>query len=265
MQIRHSKSRYYTCKFNEYKNNIKKTWNLINRTIKQNSKSNKKNIEKILYNNELLTDDKDIANSFNDFFSNIGNSIASGLPNSNQNGHLQFMTGNYVNSFFFASIDSNDVNFIISFLKNKSCNINTIPTKVLKYISPTICVILSCLINKSFECGIFPDILKVAHVVPIYKDDDKLDVSNYRPISILPVLSKEFEKAVFKQLYKYLTSNSILFNSQFGFQSGRSTIHSKLDQLKFIYNNVDSNKFVFTLFLDFRKAFDCVNYSILLK
>ncbi len=71
--------------------------------------------------------------------------------------------------------------------------------------------------------GIFPDKLKIAIIIPIYKKDDDTLFINYRPISLLPAISKIFERTIFKQLYKFLNDNKLLYNSQYGSREGHST------------------------------------------
>ena len=88
---------------------------------------------------------------------------------------------------------------------------------------------------------------------------------NYRPISILPVFSKVFETVAYTQLYDYLENNSILHNQQYGFRAKKSTTPAILHFLQYLYMYIDSGNIVFTLFLDFRKAFYCVNHEILLS
>ena len=97
-------------------------------------------------------------------------------------------------SFFFATVAYKDVeNYILS-LKNKSSDITTVPAKVLKFVRIIISPVLSEIINDSFSQGIFPDSLKIAKVIPLFKDGLKSQLSNYRPISLLPLISKIFEK-----------------------------------------------------------------------
>ena len=110
----------------------------------------------------------------------------------------------------------------------------------------------------------FPRSLKIAKVVPIHKSGAKTDLSNYRPISILPPLSKIFEKIVFKQIFSFFDKYSLLNQNQYGFRPKRSTIQAVLDNLNYIYENLDNDYTVISLYLDFSKAFDCIDHSILL-
>ena len=121
------------------------------------------------------------------------------------------------------------------------------------------------MVNSSLRSGIFPSSEKVARVVPIYKEGMVSDVSNYRPISILPLFSKIYEKVVYRQLYDYLTVNNILSESQFGFRGGVSASNALVSLTRYIYDELDSGNYVFSIFVDFKKAFDCVSHDILLS
>ena len=124
---------------------------------------------------------------------------------------------------------------------------------------------LTHLVNLSLTTGTFPNELKISRICPIFKSGCWKDVTNYRPISCLPVLSKVFEKVVYKQLYDYLMANNILSPQQFGFQPGKSTLHPIIQILNYIANAFNQNKFVVGCFLDLSKAFDLVSHEILLK
>ena len=158
-----------------------------------------------------------------------------------------------------------DVIIIIKSLKNKRAHINTIPISVLKYLSNLISPIISNIINKSIQSSNFPHSLKNARVTPIFKSGDKSKPNNYRPISVLPNLSKIFEKFIYKQLYKYLEMNNILYKHQYGFRNKMSTNQAIINHLHYLYDSLDSGNTVFSLFLDFRKAFDTVDHKILLS
>ena len=204
------------------------------------------------------------ANAFNSYFSSIGGSIA-GRINCEKDDHKNYLSGNYPGSFFFFPVSENDVYRIIISLKNKSSSCDNISVKVLKAISGAILPILTKLINKSLSSGIFPRSLKIANVIPLFKSGTPTLLENYRPISLLPLLSKIFEKVAHGQLFSYLRDKKILYALQFGFCPGRSTFHAMQSFLNYVYDNLDSDNYVFSMFLDFQKAFDCVDHSILLS
>ena len=120
-------------------------------------------------------------------------------------------------------------------------------------------------INSSLDIGCFPDYLKLAKIVPIYKKDDKHLFKNYRPISLLPTISKVFEKVVNGQLIKYLENNKLLSASQYGFRESHSTELAAIELAEFIQNEIDKNHIPLVIFLDFSKAFDSIDHNILLK
>ena len=107
--------------------------------------------------------------------------------------------------------------------------------------------------------------MKLAKVVPVYKKDDKLDCNNYRPISLLPSLSKIFEKLVHQKLPLFLEKNKQLYQFQFGFRSKHSTSHALISLTEKIRAALDKNPFACGVFIDLRKAFDAVNHNILIS
>ena len=122
---------------------------------------------------------------------------------------------------------------------------------------------LSRLINLCFETGVFPDILKVAKVTPLDKKSSKFDVLNYRPISLLSIFSKVYEKLIYVRIYSYLTKNNMIYNKQFGFRSNYSTTHAILSITEYIRTLLDDGHFVCGVFVDLEKAFDTVDHDIL--
>ena len=108
--------------------------------------------------------------------------------------------------------------------------------------------------------GIYPGKLKHAKVTPIYKADDETDPNNYRPISLLSVFNRIFEKLMYKRLQSFLNKNDILVKSQYGFREKCSTQHAILDILSKIQNNIDKRLYSCGIFSDLKKAFDTVDH-----
>ena len=150
-------------------------------------------------------------------------------------------------------------------MENKtSCGVDGISNSLLKSIKSEIVQPVTVLINQMLTTGIFPDKLKIAKVVPLYKKGDNTLFSNYRPISILPSLSKIFEKIVYSQLYAYFECNKLLYSSQYGFRQGHSTEFAALELIDKITFLMQEGKVPVGVFLDMSKAFDTLNHDILL-
>ena len=121
------------------------------------------------------------------------------------------------------------------------------------------------LFNTSLETSQFPDSSKIARVSPIFKDGDKTEQSNYRPISVLPVVSRLFEKFVFNQLYQYLNDNCFINSNQSGFRELHSTVICLLKNTDDWYNGLDTGNLAGMVFVDLKKAFDTVDHQILCR
>ena len=148
--------------------------------------------------------------------------------------------------------------------KNSSGYDNISP-KLIKSIAPLIVPSLTLIINQSLTTGVFPDKLKIAKVIPIYKKLDKTQIQNYRPISLLPSFSKIFEKIAYNQLYNYFLSNNLLCKSQYGFRKKHSTDHAILELADRILLEMDKGNTPIAIFLDLSKAFDTLDHTILLQ
>ena len=148
---------------------------------------------------------------------------------------------------------------------SKSTGPDNIPVKLLKDSKETVAPFLAYIFNTSLCSGIFPDNLKVARVSPIYKEGDKKERGNYRPISVLSTVAKLFEKLVCIQLTDYLNANDILSPCQSGFRQNHSTMSSLLSNSDSWLVNMDAGLVNGVVFLDLRKAFDTVDHEILIK
>ena len=123
---------------------------------------------------------------------------------------------------------------------------------------------LSHIFNLSFSSGVFPDELKIGKIIPIFKNDDSSLFSNYRPISILPCLSKVLEKLFYSRLFDFLVKFNILNHHQYGFRQHYSTYMAILELVNNIYQGFENNEYTIGIFVDLKKAFDTVNHNILL-
>ena len=117
----------------------------------------------------------------------------------------------------------------------------------------------------SVQKGVFPSKLKEAKVIPVYKSDVETEPGNYRPISLLSVFNRIFEKLMYHRLKSFLDKNDVLFKAQYGFREKYSTQHAILDTVTIIQNNMDLKLFTCGIFIALKKAFDTVDHAILLQ
>ena len=163
-----------------------------------------------------------------------------------------YLRKNVVNSFFINPVQEIEIEKLINNLnKNKSlCRCN-IPVKILQ--NHVLKQPLTYLINLSFQRGIFPEALKTARVTNIFKKEDPLLPSNYRPISALSVFSKLYGKCMYSRLYAFLTKYKLLFKMQFGFTNNHSTSHALISLIDLIKKYLDNDHFVCGVFIDLQK------------
>ena len=264
--LRNEEKSYYDKCFASASNDIRKTWKLINQLLNKNNNSCNKNP---IFNidNTLSQDKSAIVQAFNNYFTNIGNSLASKIPPSmDANKNSNKTVPSTKSSLALIPTNPYEINSIIKSIKNSSaCGVDNIPITVIKHVSDSISPVLSSLINLSFESGSFPDALKIAKVIPIFKCGDKTLLTNYRPISLLNSFSKIFAKAFLSRLTNYLTKGNFIVDNQFGFQKNRSTLQALTSFLDIVTDALDNKNYIIALFLDLSKAFDTIDHNILLK
>ena len=260
---RQSKIDYYKKYFEVNKSKSKSIWKGIRSIVNINSNS-RRDIKLLNEDGKFITDSKKIANTFNKYFVNIGPEIDKGIPKSDHN-YRDYLSSIKVNiTFFMSPTKPEEVFDIITSLDiNKSTGPNSIPVYVLKVFNNFFSDKLSKIINISFLTGVFPDLCKIAKVIPIFKKDNQLLCGNYRPISLLPVFSKIFEKIIFTRMYSFLEKNKLIYDHQFGFRAKHSTNHAIISLTELIKSYKDSGNIVAGVFIDLQKAFDTVNHQIL--
>lgn len=262
--VRAAEKHYYEKRFSEVNNDARKTWNLIKSII---NKNNSNTIDELSINGKLSKDKLKIANKFNDYFVNVGSDLAKKIPKAAGN-YANYMNIDKSNSqsFFSAPTDISEIiDIVMNFKESKSTGFDNISPSIIKNIIPVLAQPLVNIFNLSLSSGIFPDALKTAKVVPVFKSDDKSLVNNYRPISVLPIFSKILEKIMFKRLTTYMKDHNFLTDKQYGFREKHSTYMALVDLLDLISKEIDDKKIPIGVFIDLSKAFDTINHEILLN
>ena len=159
-----------------------------------------------------------------------------------------------------------EISSLISKLNmGKASGPNSIPTAVLLLLNDDISAVFAKLFNLSFKTGTFPEILKLALIIPIFKKGSRLICNNYRPISLLSNISKLIEKIMYSRLYSYLNAYNFLYDLQFGFRAKHSTSHALVNITEKIREALDAGNFACGIFIDLQKAFDTVDHGILIE
>lgn len=244
----------------------KKMWRSINETLFNKRTDN--NSLKALQNKEgnITTNQKQIANTLNDYFADVGKSLHDNLNPSN---FLPiYTTRNLVieHSLFLRRVTVNEVVEKIKSLKNSKSPKDTISSISVKQNAHLLAPILCKSINQSFSDGIFPTELKSSRIVPIFKDGNPLVPSNYRPISILSCFSKIQESLICDRINSFINRNKIINDNQFGFQKNSGALSAATTLIYHIQSKIDAIKNGITccVFIDLKKAFDTISHSKLL-
>ena len=212
IEIRKNKSSYFREKIAECnKNDAKNTWKLINSLMSRSNKSNL--IKEIKIDDQIISKNDKISEAFNDYFIDIGPKLASDVTRLSSNNVKTYLKlpDSDSSSFQFTYIPVENVLTTLRYLKvSKSTCTDKIPAKMLRIAADVIAPSLTFIFNLSLSTGIFVDDWKNARVTPIHKDGSKLVMDNYRPISVLPIISKIFEQEIFQQLNKYMNENNLI-------------------------------------------------------
>ena len=209
------------------------------------------------------------ANLLNNHFILSINNIIDNLPKSTDptsSNSIDTSNDSITSTFSFHTITASEVEETIDSLSSTaSTGSDNISTKMIKLSCKAVSHILADIFNCSLTSGIFPQKWKDAVVIPVFKKGDVNIMDNYRPIALLPVLSKVFEKIIVAQLVKFVEDSSTLSPSQFGFRQGLSTEKALLRLSKLLFSSKQSGMFSAMCTIDLRRAFDCLNHQVMLK
>ena len=268
--IRIAKRNYFTDSVMNSKD-TRTIWQHFRKVNNKNNCSNSNLPDEITINDERYTSSEDIASKLNHYFANISQ-IFGNNEGEELDANFDYLE-NFINSkvpndvqFKIPIITPEQISTIINALESsKAMGLDGLGPRILKSISCALSPSLADLINKSLATGCFPDRLKLAKVFPIYKSGSKSDPNNYRPISILPTISKIFERHINKHLMAYLNKYSLIHESQSGFRPKHSCQTALVKLIDKWMACIDSGDIIGTMFIDFRKAFDLVDHKLLIK
>lgn len=270
-EVKEAKATFFENKIEENRNSPKNLWKQF-KSLGYSTKQKENNKIVLNIDNVNCHDSITVANYFNTFFTNVAASLVEKLPKATQ---IYDFSSNIFRKFY-QMVSQNNLYFELSpvsedyVLKeltglnpSKSTGLDGIPSRFLRDGASVLSKPVTYMVNLSITSGIVPDDMKIARVCPIFKKNSRLDVGNYRPVSILVVVSKILEKSVYSQLEKYLVRNNILYSLQSGFRSSHSTDTCLIHLLDHIKTQSSKGLYTGMIMLDLQKAFDTVDHYIL--
>ena len=229
------KQLYYEQNIAKNKKILKKMWELI-KEISTGTKSSLK-IEKLKANGKTLTNNIDISNEFNNFFTGIGQKISTSIIPSVRTAESYLTIDENIPNIELNPINQSSVIDIVKAMEGKSSlDSDELSTSLLMNIVFKISIPLAHIFSLSITTGTFPNKLRTARVIPIFKSGDPELTDNYRPISLLSSLSKILEKAIAVQLVNHLERNNLIYKHQYGFQKNKNTEHNLISAVNYIHS-----------------------------
>ena len=254
-EVKKLKKKYYADKLENTEQNPVQAWKTLKSMLPNNTTTN-----------EMQTgDEEQMSNTFNNFFANIGKELSTAVPVLHDDNMFTPSVTSCERKFEIQKVSESDILTEIKRLKNKnSMGLDGISAKILKLSAEEITPSLTYLVNRSILENKVPTQWKRAKIVPLHKKGDKELPDNYRPISLLPVVSKVLERVVHRQLSDYLKSNNLLASEQSGFRPQHSTTTSLIKVTDDWLSAMDKRLLTGAVFVDLRKAFDTVDHILLL-
>ena len=259
--IKEVKQIYYLRSFEKFKHDIKQTWSIIDETLQRKRKNSLPCV--FSHNCRILKEPVEIANAFKRYFKDIGPSLANQIHT--HHNYKEYLRTPSKNQIALQPIEEYKVIQEIDRLKNKSSNgidgISNNLTNTAKYVFAKP---LTLIINQILSNGIFPEQLKVSKIIPLRKANDKMLLTNYRPIALLPFISKIFKYILLEQLTSHFVENKLISSQQYGFCAKHSTELAALNLVGYLTNKLDNGIIPINIYIDLSKAFDTLIHSVLL-
>jgi hypothetical protein len=270
--VKKAKMAHYHKVINESKGKSRDLWKHMGEL---RGKTKDKGPSVISIDNELCSDPHKITNSFNKYFTNIANDILQGQTNLKDPTEYKpppclqdFIDNNLPRGtrFSIPKVTEGQMKKSLNSVNvNKSTGLDSMSAKFLRIATPVLARHLCKVINISISTGVFPDLWKHAKIIPIYKSGKCTDMNNYRPISILAILSKIIESHVHNAFYEFLCSFNLISIHQSGFRKNHSCETGLAALISKWHRHIDNNDMIGCINIDLRKAFDLINHDILLK
>ena len=222
----------------------------------------------LFYEGKLYNRPLDIANCQNHYFIDKVKKLLQDMPapTSDPLAKLKMIMKNQSSVFELKAAHPDEVAKIVLQLRNsKSTGLDTIDSEVLKLALPYILPAITHIINLSISSAQFPSQWKIAKVIPLFKKDDPVNPKNYRPVAMLPIISKVLERIVFNQITDYMETNCLMHPNHHGFRSGHSTVTCLIQMYDKWVEAIEQNDYTGVCFLDLSAAFDMVDHSLLVQ
>ena len=263
--VKIDKESYYRQRLADAGSNSKQIWQVINELLKRKYKSSN-NINQLNYKDKILTNPKEIADGFNQFYKNIAVDLAKKIPApSHPPEYYLKSTPSPIRSFILQEISETDIlREIRSFKSKSSSGFDNIPNKLIKTITPTILYPLVYTINKCFKELQFPERLKISKVTPLFKKGNPEDPNSFRPIHQVSGFSKLIEKLSMHQVKQFHQRQNVIPPNQFGFQPKTSTYHALLHTKNKIESELNQQNYCILVSLDLSKCFDTLDIEKIL-
>ena len=258
--LKEAKQKHLYKAIQENSMNSRRIWQLVNEFLNRKSKD-KTNIQSLDTPEGKITDAKEIARTFNNFYSTVGPNLAKEIKTTDN--WEKFLPKKKYTKMTFHQVTTEEVRKIVTGMApKKSTGHDDISNFLLKKIIDSTINPLTHIINQSFKEGNFPTEWKCAKVVPIYKGKgSQSHTTNYRPISLLPALSKVIEKIMDKQIRTYMNYHNYWSDTQFGFRRGHETGHAVIKAVNKILKAKNQKKKSLAIFVDCKKAFDTIPHK----
>ena len=266
--LQEAKRSVHKTKTEEGKDNPKTIWKLFKEFGANNKKYDENSCLKIKLGDDIISDEFDLEKRFNDYFINIAANLKEPIVESNFD-DIQEHIGQKIPDNVIFELPEIDEIFVLgsyhSLDVSQATGLDGIGPKMLNLSSGIITKKITYIVNKCILCGHFPDSWKQVKVGPLFKSGAKDDINNYRPISILPTLSKLIEKFMQKHLMNYLNTFDVLHKFQSGFRGGHSTETALTLMTERRLKAINDGNIVGTIMINFRKAFDLVDHDLFIR